>query len=768
MRMLALALALVACGDDDEERPAATETTTVAAESNEASEGSEPSGEASGEASGEIEVARIAPLETAGFAVVPRRALERRPVAYGFFDGAQHLALAADEVGNVLVFEVPSGQVRAVRRLLPPEMEVAFEVSESSGRVLVKARDPETSDVVDVGVWDLRTDAWWPIPLHDADRVFATLSEDGARVGLVEEMEDGSARFAVADVDARSVRRRSVEDPMTDGIAFSTNGSSLYVAASELVELEPSTLRQRSARPLPGLYDGGRHGDDLLLLGGDERAAVRPLAPGVLVSIPKPARAWSLLSDGRVAGCKDDTIHVFSGNGFADETTFPVALDCHFTTRFTFRRGKLEQWTGTAYAVVGEEDASPYAFEAGEPRGIPPRGSYALASEDDRVVIVSLERRRERPLVRRAAAPSERVVAVHRSEALVELVTASGTRMHFGERLGLPLPVGTLASTSVGHRVVVEDGEATLVLPPYDERRELDVGLMCDDDESCVVRGLGFANDRLLVAAAGEVSLVDEDGEVVASVEGDDGWLAPNGRFAVVAGTEHVEVVDANLRTVRALSTRPRRPVAPVFADEVVAVAIGRQVSIFDFSSRAQRDVTLPESALELWRDGDHFVARTHVANVRIPVAGGAPENLPVALATRGDERLYCDAGTLRLDGAQGFELGVCRGARHAGIDDDFVWWTEGIRAHLVRRSDGEHLVLGTLRAVRPLAYAHTMRGHLQLSDASGARLLRLRLPGSVVDADLVEVDTEKLSADLVKRFLAGEPLGDAPRWNEE
>jgi len=773
-RSLLALLVLAACGDDDAE----TETSA-----------DPPVEEVTPPATGAAVAAppRVEPLATAGFDVVPRRALRGRPLDFAFPRSHPRSAIASDARGNVLVFDVPSGHLRAVRRAF---FRDAFHVAVAADapRVVVDSGDENSGFAYDVGVWDLERDFFWPVPVAPVDEVTFAIEADGSHVAVLErDLSADSGALLVGNIDTREVTRRELRESV-DRVYFSGDGESVFVLGDGKVRrFATATLRPGRTYELPGAVTGV-HGDDFLVEveGG---AQVVPMRSGRARATLEGAGSYRWLDDGRVVGCDRGALRLFAGEAFDEVTEIEERIPrCG---RLRYRMDRLESFVAGSYTVVGDE---PWTFEDEDigSFGIPPRGRYFVLPTYDAIQIASPARRRIRPLVRRGS--GERSAWNARREGPRLVLEGRGWSHVFGPPSEpppeLPDVDGYLVSESPDGRHRVEQRGEELVLVSAGADEAVSLGAFGDVENGLCFESYDedgyFCEVEVTWARDAFVVLTEEDS--MAYAFGMDGqrrgrapasrvWLDESGDRAIVVGRDGQVLLSDRALQRKGVVFRPRnvRVFEPAFRGERVVVVRGASMAIYDVTSGNRKHVvTLPGHLLEAPRlvgDGEVLV-RLRSGFVWYGLESGEElrrERIDGVLAVD-DARenvLLCDEGTLRLrplrasDGGRAY--GACPGGRLFAFDDELLWWVEGTRGHFVRRSDGQRLTVGVLELRRPLAFAFTPRGHLQLSHTHAMRMFRLRLPGAILDAEVVEANEENLDADLVARFLAGEPLGAPP-----
>ena len=205
----------------------------------------------------------------------------------------------------------------------------------------------------------------------------------------------------------------------------------------------------------------------------------------------------------------------------------------------------------------------------------------------------------------------------------------------------------------------------------------------------------------------------------------------------------------------------------PSTADGRLAATRGRVLQIIDVASAEQQhrieltalataDPTFVDDQVQL-RTGDGFF-RWSLAD--------ASETMRVAiddvraLSEDESEALYCAEGRLRhrlVAEDASTDLMPCPQPGWMQFDDDFVYWVEGNSGHVLRRADGQRIVVRSL-AHGTFGFATTPQGHLFATDED-LDSLRLRGPGPILDASLEEVTAERLTPSLISDFLAGRSL---------
>ena len=217
---LLLLVGLGACGGSDDERGADERGADErGAENRHEARGSESRPAESADPSpaapteGDAEATGPGPrLRGAGFDVVPRAPVRGAVVAFAF--PAPHRVLAGTDQGALLLFDVPSGHVRAYRRVARTQPVTELRLADEGPAAAAHFMDPNAGYVYGGVVWDLRRDRLWDPPSFDGARL--RLSPDGAwAVQLGPEEERLEARSAPRASASRATAPPSSSGPAT-------------------------------------------------------------------------------------------------------------------------------------------------------------------------------------------------------------------------------------------------------------------------------------------------------------------------------------------------------------------------------------------------------------------------------------------------------------------------------------------------------------------------------------------------------------------------
>lgn len=342
----------------------------------------------------------------AGFEVIPQR-IHRQFVNELTIFGRH--AAAGTYRGVVSVFDVPSGHVRAARRLFFGPV-VHLEASADRKRIFaLGSSSGEDSEPTDAVVWDLEVDRVWPVP-HHGYGVVRAFELNGERVATVAET-DGGIEVHLDTVLGGSRRRRlDLREPRS--IFFTRDSRALYLVTADTVQ----RLGLPGLRPVGEgweLTDGGHviphPSEDLVAVKYGNTVQVRALADGEVkheLDVGQPIGTMQWSDDGsRLLTCSRQGARVFGGEEYAEVIDLPVGtarcyrltVDLRSETPATI----LTRNDELMYAPA-TEGAEPLALEPRLNEGVvafPQRGEWFLYGSNTDVYIANLTRRRARALV---------------------------------------------------------------------------------------------------------------------------------------------------------------------------------------------------------------------------------------------------------------------------------------------------------------------------------------------------------------------------------
>ena len=460
---LLLLVGLGACGGSDDERGADERAADErGAENRHEARGSESRPAESADPSpaapteGDAEATGPGPrLRGAGFDVVPRAPVRGAVVAFAF--PAPHRVLAGTDQGALLLFDVPSGHVRAYRRVARTQPVTELRLADEGPAAAAHFMDPNAGYVYGGVVWDLRRDRLWDPPSFDGARL--RLSPDGAwAVQLGPEEERLEARGA----DGREASRPLPE--RAEGLGFTRDGAAFLLWAGDAIQpLVPATLRpRRPAWPLAGVPfrvagdadrlavreegalvlrdaltgrevarfsdagedplpaaredgrlawagEGGRVWTRAPADDGDADPAPRALSPAD--DAPPLALRWS--PAGHLVVCRGEHVDVYAGDDLGAHTRHATPCSARDAYLFEGPRPYLLDPDATTRGtlVVRTPDRRPLEVPVPDylplgRHGVPPRGRYVLTAGWP-VQLVAVDRRRARPLLHRRGTPEK-------------------------------------------------------------------------------------------------------------------------------------------------------------------------------------------------------------------------------------------------------------------------------------------------------------------------------------------------------------------------
>ncbi len=830
-RAYCLALCVMACGGNETPETSESESTESASESE--TETSEARTGSTGETEAEApRPNRSAGPARAGFSIVPQRMHRQYVEALRVF--GRHAAAGTGR-GMVTVFDVPSGHVRAARRLF---FGAVTEVALSNDRkrlFATGASGGEDSEPTEGRVWDLDTDRVWQMP--EEYSVHRAMSPDGSRVATL--VEDDELEVRLYDVWSDRPRKRSIEsDHNPRDVFFAHDSRSLYVVTN--VDVQRLGLPGLRPRGEPWLHLSGRQGqiarhpsEDQIAVSQNAKVFIRALSDGESkheLDAGRNVEALRWSEDGkRVVACGRGGARVFEGENFDTVIDLPMpGLRCY--------QAQFDLVSETPALMVTRDHKLTYITPDGEqtqlepqisgPTAFPTRTGWFLYGVDTDVYIANLTRQRSRRLVRGGNGElsawstvvtdrgielrvrdssflfgSDEEPETEPSEATAEPTTPA--RPDFKD---IDEPFRNLGdSPDHMHRVVVtnpeEDPEVFLQSSGADALIPLrqtgdGLGIECwieydeygDDGET---EEYYYCGDAQAVFAPDNSSVIVSGSEASASYDLTGRRLGvssqalravrflPDGKILVSRANNAVEIIGSNLRRVgTVLRARERMtPYNSISEDRSTVVSLrGAALTIFDVASNARKHlITLPARGNDraIFEDGGLIQVRVESAFVWYRLEDGEEVRrveMDGVLAINEDrtKALTCTEDRLRhvdtSNPENGMDLGPCpTDARRMGFDNQRVWWVEGSRAHVVRLSDAEHLILGAYQLRTPLLYAFTPRGHMWVDRPSALSSVRARVAGPILDAEHSVPEASWVRETLIEDFLTDRDLGDAP-----
>ncbi len=677
--------------------------------------------------------------------------------------------------GVVSVIDVPTGHVRAARRLFRGSI-LELNASADGTRVLARGTEYYSPDGGTYALWDLRNDRAVSIDLEGVGT--AAIAPNGERMAFVQLIGE---RVVLHIRSTEGDARMSRDLPEGGTLQFTSDGSALLLSGDdEVVILDPTSGETRATVPVPGL-----HGIDVassvarIAAVGRESVVVFD-AQGELnarLALTATQVRFTPRANALVA-CVNGTLVVQSGRRFASarETTVPCAGHSVIDARFdpaTIANSSLRR-EGVEPKALGFQ-----TFAIAVPRSV--RRRWFLAASEHEIFIYNLRRDRVRRMVEEGWTESS-VWSVERNDSTLSL-RGRGWVRDFPRtvRRLRPLPEGSeLVGTSPDGSVrtftsdpyhdhpptLMREGSAPRVLSlPANAR------YFCDDLEvgpGCPTSVWGPGNRFLLSMHPGVASYAADGRLLGHSPTATQASYANDSTLIVQHDNGALTLTNLDFRR-RAGVFNPRRGGTTRYASDGsarVAATRGRVLQIVDIASGEQRlNITLSENAIADPVLHDEYVQlQTDLGFVRWSIADGS-EIMRVALndvralSTNQTEALHCDNGRLlwrRLDEDRSVGLMPCPRPGWISFDSDFVYWVDGNLAHVLRRSDRQRL---TLRALGTHGLATTPQGHAFVTSNRVLPQVRLRGAGPILDASLEVVSETQLKPGLIDDFLAGRTL---------
>lgn len=718
------------------------------------------------------------------------------------------LGAAGTDDGLIVLFDVPSGRIRATRQLFGGYVESIERITDHH-LLLIGSDGPGEEGVdneaEDAVVWNLEEDRIWRVDGWVHGRSTVATSADGRLLAIID-----PAGVRIHGIQGREIGRWEDEGRW---------GRRVFLSPGQVHVVDGTTwtrMRQRDFRPAGETWELPEEDTALFI---HPRRELVAYANGTNVELHaldgelkhtieygREVRTLQWSSDGtKLAVCGGGASRVYHGESWSEHTELPVrgcgtGFDLRGDVPASFHAG-----IRFGYTPADGESVEFGAMEAVLAVGLPPRGQYALLAEYDRVSIANFARQRVRRLISAGpglgAAADVWEVAGVTPPYMRERPTPSRPSVP----AYAPLPEGLWPDPVLGtspdrlHRIVrvsndelyiqtagartaiklVQPGDG-FALPCFagDEIDEHGSDTVCQSE-------LEFAPDssRFAIGTIDAAAMYDNRGRRLGAAPDAFITFSPTGRPLALREDGSVAFVGNNLRTT-AVVLRPRARVSIQYAfsedGSLLAVARGRALVIYDAAANARKQlIELPRSVVNR---GNPFMFRAGGVQVQLSngfvtysVEDGSQMSRIVLDETRGINQAathvaYCVDGRLKhraLSEEAVTDLGACP-AGNVLFNDRFAWWADHGRQRVIRFSDGEQLILSALAGRRPVYFAFTARGHLWVSDPDQLGRLRVRAAGPIPDASIVEPTREMLSETLVADFMAGEELGAPPTLSDE
>lgn len=703
-----------------------------------------------------------------------------------------------DGGGLVSVIDIPSGHVRAARRFFRGLVR-SVDASSDGTRVLVAGTRYSGPDNPRLGVWDLRDDTFTELKGMERQLSDAAISPDGERAVWITHEWEEATRLHLGPTSGGDVITREVAAELRD-VSYASDGSAVVaVGGDSVLVVDPQTGETREtmtvtgAREIESSSNGRWHavrGTESVLVfdgRGRERARLNVGAHGMRFD-----------ADGaKLVVCTGGALVVYSGNDLSESVETEV--ECGENVAIDARWEPMSVSINRRTMTIRRDGAEPIeeVVEAGYwnpytlafPRSV--RRRWFLVSRDRELFIYNLRLQRLRRIVAAAARESS-AWSVGREGDVIRL---KGRDWHRDFPRDAQRVESTEPAIAPPERAVPypsPDGQAmVVVLDPYgaaqpalmvagrDEPRRLSLPrsavFNCYDYD---VEAPTCGGGKPVWGPGNQFVLLLEEGMVAYAANGrrvGHSTTATSVEYADDA-TLLVEHADGSLtlstlrfqRRMRVFNARQGGTVRTGLGNGRLAATRGRVLQLVDVASAEQQhriELTAPATADPTFVD-DQVQLRTRDGIFRWSLADGT-ETMRVAiddiraLSEDESEALYCADGRLRwrlVAQEASTDLMPCPTAGWMQFDGDFVYWVEGNAGHVLRRADGQRIVVRSL-GDGAYGFASTPQGHLFATDDEVLGALRLRGPGAILDASLDEVGADRLTPSLITDFLAGRAL---------
>lgn len=729
------------------------------------------------------------------FTVVPRRPASRMITALAsLHHGA---GVAGTEDGTVFVFDVPSGRVRASRRLFGGFVGAIF-VRNEGRRIIINGSSGPGEEGVDenadeVVAWDLDTNRALRLEPGHGDR---TVSPDGQHVAST--TANGSrVRVSLQTIGGGSTEVE-LEGREADAAFFAPDGRTFYVHQfGRLHRFSVPELRPRGEPvALPERRFAVNPSQSLVAGVQQKRVVVRDLNDGTVrhtLEFDGSVGTIQWSADGeRLGVCERTRVHVHDRSSYEQIAEFGVGNTCgHLDLRDPDALASLD--TRIQYRPAEGE-----TFEISTPDGalvaFPPRGAYFLFSEHGSadVKIANITRRRARTLVGRGSS------ALHARPRFTEEGTISFAPRVVRRSAAPSTPAALpeldehtrIGASEDGNHVVAVMGENDVYLLSGGAPEPVVLRVPRRWDNPCYAYGGELSCDGRAVFSFDASSFVVNDSSTYHAFDTSGRRLGsatrvfdveylPDGRLLVVRPGGALELTGTDFRRQHVVM-RPRESMSVqrrVSSDgTLLAATRGAALLIYDLSENERKLLlTLPgrhaRGAPPLFVEEDAQVQiQLEDGFIWYSLANGEElrrirvENVRAIDDTR-THVLHCHDDRLRhreLSAESGTDLGPCPEHEWLQLDEDRVWWQEGPVTHFVRIADAQHLIVSSYGSRDPLRFAYTPRGHFWASRSDSLdRVLTLRGAGPILDAELSDAAADRISATLLEDFFAGRDLGD-------
>lgn len=697
--------------------------------------------------------------------------------------------------GLVSVIDIPSGHVRASRRFFRGTVR-DIDASADGTRVLVAGTRYEGPDNPALGVWDLRDDSYFQLKDMERQLSGSAISSDGERAAWITHEYEGSTQLHIAPTSGGEAIVREVPEPIR-GVVYASDGTALVlVGGDSVLVVDPQSGETRATlavngadRDIESSSNGRWHavrGTDAVLVvdgRGRERARLNVRAKGARFN-----------ADGsELVLCVDDALVVYSGADLSEARETEV--ECSEDYPIDARHGPMAIMRGRTL-TMRRDGADPIEIDLENHGGVtnfsfPTSRTrrWFLASAMGGLYIYNLRRQR----IRRIVAPGSSESSAWSVERLGDVLRLKGRgwwrdfprEAEAEERPVTPPPGAFWHSTSPDRQamIIVLDAfgaaQPALMVAGRDEPRRLSMPrsavFECYDYED----GSACGGGKPVWGPGNQVVLPLQEGMLAYASNGRRIGHSTTARRVEYAddSTLLVEHADGAL-TLSTLRFQSRMRVfnarqggemrTTLDGNGRLAATRGLVLQIIDVASAEQQhriELPAPATGDPTFVD-DQVQVRTREGFFRWSLAD-ASQTMHVdiddvrALSDDESEVLYCAEGRLRwrlVAQEASTDVMPCPQPGWIDFDGDFIYWVAGNAGYVLRRSDGQRIVLRSL-ADGGYGFASTPQGHLFATDEGVLGSLRVRGPGPIYEASLEEVSADRLTSSLISDFLSGNTL---------
>ncbi len=620
--------------------------------------------------------------------------------------------------GMVAIYDVPSGHVRAARRVFGADVGAVLMAGQ---HLLITGRDHGDGDAC-AAMWDLETDQVWRVPGSVGEVEDLALSPDGSRYALLVSDEELTLAMGSFGVSHQQTLTFHVSDGIPS-VAFSEDGTEVVVTSRTVQRFDARTGRSRGTpaaveTPEPAAVETAPDAGEAIELDAEGVTLNRGDAEPVRFEFGRRIERSGMM---RVARPRRGS-HFFVG---ADSEVFIANVERQRMRRLVQGgRRPFDLWD-VKFAERGFRIGTASMFGIGPASSFDPNSAQFASRPGASLRLTDPEGHDETLLLEVRGRPA--------------------------------VPLEIYASCFSVPRDRHEGDEYEWLCTPSAE--------FAADGSSLVVRGNSEATDQPSVT-------YDMSGRQTGRMEDAYAQYSPDGtRLVVRRRNGSVVLSDASLNvTSTVMRARPDVESEVAFNDSgsLLAVTRGTALVVYEVETDTRRfAVTMPGTPRFV---APHFVddrVRVQIGNqfVWYSLADGSETRRLELANLRGATdvaAVHCDESRLMhrvLESEQSHDLGPCPLQVRVSLDDERVWWTDRSQMTFVRVADAQRLRAGVVRGLEPLRYAYTPEGKVWVSSRARLGALRTRAEGPVLEAELGEVTEAMLTDELIENFMTGAPL---------